>query len=111
LFAIIGTQNELNQYKEITMSNHAVGTLAQLASRLPAGIGGNSRSASVSASGKGRKKGSQNKKALQRCQQQVATCEAVFTTQCAGDQDCIAKVARCCPLLSTCDFSGLLACI
>ena len=87
------------------MYQQAVDFLTQLASRLPAS---NQRSAAHAASRKGKKNA---KKASQRCQQQVATCEPIFSSLCNGDQACIAERVPCCALLSTCDFNAFLVCI
>ena len=85
--------------------------LARLASGLPADAGITSRAASLSASRKKGKKGSKNKKAILRCQQQVATCETLLTAQCNGEPTCIAAQVPCCTVLSTCDFTVFLGCL
>ena len=58
---------------------------------------------------KGKKKGKANK----RCKPQVAQCQSFFTGQCEGDvnaPDCAARV-KCCELLGTCNFDGLITCL
>lgn len=84
--------------------------LIQLTSRLAAGLQGSARNEAVSASAKGKGKKRSNK-AIQRCQQQVTTCEPIFNAQCDGDPACIAQRVPCCSLLSTCDFNGFLLCL
>jgi hypothetical protein len=91
------------------MSDQSFNAFVSLFSRLPARERSTARSASVSASGK--KKGSINKKARQKCRRQVASCEGFIRSQCDGDQTCIEGKVPCCALLNTCDFFAFSFCV
>ena len=67
---------------------------------------------SVATDAKKRKKG--QKKAKDRCPNQVAPCEAAFAGFCTDTQfqaECLASVRECCAPLTTCDAGKAMECI
>ena len=77
-----------------------------------AGRGGRAAQGDVAAAGKkGKKlKKKANKKAKQRCQAQVAQCQAGIAALCGDDAECL-EAALCCDIFGTCNTAGALACL
>ena len=49
--------------------------------------------------------------ARKRCQRQRGPCEAVVREfLCGGDEECLAKLLRCCGLLARCNFAAFITC-
>lgn len=52
-----------------------------------------------------------NKKAKNRCRQQVEECETFVFAACQGNPECIAEQAPCCEFLGTCNAAGFITCL
>lgn len=59
----------------------------------------------------GNRKKNKQQKVLALCKGQVQECAALISEQCNDDEVCLADVQRCCQLLATCDFAGLVPCL
>lgn len=77
-----------------------------------AGHRGRASSDDVTATGKSARKLKKkaNKKAKQRCQAQVAQCQAGVALLCGDDAECL-EGALCCDIFGTCNTAGALACL
>jgi hypothetical protein len=57
-----------------------------------------------------KRKNKVDKKAKQKCKQQVEECTVFIEGECGGAPECLAAFLPCCEFAGSCDLSGTLGC-